>query len=114
MLLHGLILGILPAPNDVQYVEDPAGYLQISWEPPTLVSDELGSKNVNIDSRITHFMIYMTTTESTIVYNASGTSFTIENDNIPCSLSFQVAAVNPAGTGERSPLQTVNCELQGP
>ena len=115
LLLHGLILGILPAPNDVHYIEDSAGHLQISWEPPTLVSDELGSQNVYIDSRITHFMIYITTKESTIVYNASGTYFIFENDKIPCSLSFQVAAVNPAGVGERSPLQnlTVDCEFAG-
>ena len=114
LLLHGLILGILPAPNDVHYIEDPAGHLLIFWEPPTLVSDELGSQNININSRITHFMIYITAKESTTVYNASGTSFTFENDNISCSLSFQVAAVNPAGVGERSPLQTVNCEFQSP
>ena len=105
-------LGILPAPNNVHYIEDPAGHLQIHWEPPTLVSDELGSQNVKIDSRITHLMIYITTEESTIVYNASGTSFFFENDNVSCSLSFQVAAVNPAaGVGERSHLQTINCEF---
>ena len=95
----------------MHYIEDPAGHLQIHWEPPTLESDELGSQNVNIDSRITHFMIYITTKESTIVYNASGTSFTFENDKIPCSLSFQVAVVNPAGVGEHSPLQTIDCEF---
>ena len=119
LLLHGLILGILPAPNDVHYIEDPAGHLQILWEPPTLFSDEFESQNVSInnylkrDARIIHYIIYITTEESTIVHNASGTYFIFENDNIPCSLSFQVAAVNPAGVGERSPLQnlTVDCEF---
>ena len=114
LLLHVLILGILPAPNNVQYSEDPTGYLQILWEPPTLVSD---SQNVRIDSRITHFITYITTDseESTIVqvYNASGTSFAIGIDKIPCSFWFQVAAVNPAGVGERSPPQnlTLDCEF---
>ena len=111
-------LGILPAPKNVQYSdsEDPAaGHLQIFWEPPTLVSDKFGPQNVSIDSRITHFKIYITTEESTIVqiYNASGTSFSFENGNISCSFWFQVAAVNPAGVGERSPSQnlTFDCEL---
>ena len=95
----------------MHYIEDPAGYLQIFWEPPTLFSDELGSQNVSIDSRITHFSIYITTKESTAVYNASGTSFTFENDNTSCSLSFQVAAMNPAGVGECSPPQIIDCEF---
>ena len=109
-----LLIGILPAPNDVNYnLEDPAGCLQISWEPPTLASDELGSQNVSVDFRITHFIIYITNESTTAVYNASGTSFAIEIDKIPCSFWFQVAAVNPAGVGERSPPQiaTFNCEL---
>ena len=108
---HGPILGILPAPNAVHYIEDPAGYFKVHWEPPTLVSDEFDSQNVSIDSRITHFIIYITVNESTTVYNASGTSFDFENDNLSCSLSFQVAAENPAGVGERSPLHTIHCEL---
>ena len=101
----------------MHYIEDPAGHLKILWEPPTLFSDEFESQNVSInlkrDARIIHYMIYITTEESIIVHNASGTYFIFENDNIPCSLSFQVAAVNPAGVGERSPLQnlTVDCEF---
>ena len=105
--MASIILGILPAPKNIQYSEDPAGHLQIFWEPPTLVSDKLGSRNISIDSRITHFKIYITTEESTIVqvYNASRTSFAIGIDKIPCSFWFQVAAVNPAGVGEHSPPQ---------
>ena len=114
-MVHGLILGILPAPNNVQYSKDLAGYLQIFWEPPTLASNKLGSQNVRIDSRITYFEIYITIEESTIVqvYNASETSFAIGIDKIPCSFWFQVAAVNPAGAGERSPPQnlTFDCEF---
>ena len=113
-LFHGLILGILPAPNNVQYDKDPAGHLQIFWEPPTLVSDKLGSQNVRIDSKITHFEIYITTGESTIeqVYNASGTSFSIGIDKIPCSFWFQVAAVNPAGVGKPSTPQIVTFDSE--
>ena len=116
MSFHGLghILGILPAPNNVHYnIEDPAGYLQISWEPPTLVSDEPGSQNVSVDSRITHFIIYITNESTATVYNTSGTFFAIRTDEISCSFWFQVAAVNSAGMGEYSPPQiaTFNCEL---
>ena len=93
------------------YIEDPSGYLQISWEPPTLDSDQLDSQNISSkrDARIIHYKIYITTEESTIVqvYNASGT------DKIPCSFWFQVAVVNPAGVGERGPSQnlTFDCEF---
>ena len=106
---------MLPAPNNVRYNQDPAGYLQILWEPPTLVPDILGSQNVGIDSwtRITHFLIYITNGLTTTVYNASVTSFTIGIDEISCSFWFQVAAVNPAGVGKCSPPQnlTFDCEL---
>ena len=116
MALIIMIIGILPAPNDVHYnnmIEDPAGYLQISWEPPTLASDELGFQNVSVDSRITHFIIYITneSTTTVTVYNASGTSFAIGTDEISCSFWFQVAAVNPAGVGERSSPQMFDGEF---
>ena len=116
--MHDLFyVGILPAPNDVHYIEDPPGYLQILWEPPTLDSDELVLQNISIrrDARIIRYTIYITTEESTIVqvYYASGTSFAIGIDKIPCSFWFQVAAVNPAGVGERSSPQnlTFDCEF---
>ena len=120
---HDLVLGILPAPNNVHYnniiIDDPPGYLQILWEPPILDSDELDSQKFNTtikrDARIIHYTIYITTEESIIVqvYNASGTSFSFENVNISCSFWFQVAAVNPAGVGERSHPQilTFDCEI---
>ena len=94
-------------------IEDPAGHLQIFWDPPTLFSDEPGSQNVSIDSRITHFILYIITNESTTDYNASWTNFTIEIYKIPCSFWFQVAAVNPAGVGECSPPQnsSLDCEF---
>ena len=101
------------------YIEGPAEYLQILWEPPILDSDELDLQNISIrrDARIIHYIIYITAEESTIVhvqvYNASGTFFVIGIDKIPCSFWFQVAAVNPAGVGERSPPQnlTFDCEF---
>jgi hypothetical protein len=116
--MHDIILGILPAPTDVHYniIEDPPGYLQILWAPPTLDSDELDLQNASIkrDARIIRYTIYITTEESTIVqvYNASGTSFIIGIDKIPCSFWFQVAVVNPAGMGERSVLQNLNFDSE--
>ena len=57
-------------------------------------------------------MIYITINGTTTDYNVSGTSFTFENDNnVPCGFSFQVAAVNPAGEGERSQPQIIDCEF---
>ena len=119
LYMHDLVLGLLPPPNDVHYIiiEDPAGCLQILWEPPTLVFDQLDFQNINIrrDARIISYTIYITNEGSTIVqvYNALGTSFAIGTDKILCSFWFQVAAVNPAGVGERSPPQnlTFDCEL---
>ena len=117
--MHDLLnVGILPAPNDVHYIiiENPPGYLQILWEPPILDSDELDLQNISItrDARIILYTIYITTEESTIVqvYNASGTSFAIGIDKIPCSFWFQVAAVNPAGVGEHSPPQNLTFECE--
>ena len=110
-------VGILPAPNNVHYIEDPPGYLQILWEPPTLDSDEFDSQNyisIKRYARINSYTIYITTEESTTVqvYNASGTSFAIGIDKIPCSFWFQVAAVNPAGVGERSPPQNLTFDRE--
>jgi hypothetical protein len=39
--MHDIVLGILPAPNDVHNSENPPGYLQILWEPSALDSNEL-------------------------------------------------------------------------
>ena len=92
----------------MHYIKDSPGYLQILWEPPSLDSDELDLHNISIkrDARIIYYTIYIITEDlgSTIVqvYNASGTSFAIGIDKIPCSFWFQVAAVNPAGMGEHS------------
>ena len=115
-----ITIDVLPPPSDVHFIDqlqDPAGQLQklITWQQPTLFNYEFGSQIVSIDSRITHYLIYIAAEELIIVYNSSRTSFNInlQVDNISCSLSFQVAAVNPAGMGEPSPLQIVNCKLPG-
>ena len=80
-------IGILPAPtNHVQYSDQsPTGQLQIIWEPPTLLSNELELNNlqIRVDPRIIHYIIYIIMEESTVVsYNTSGTSFTIEPGNV--------------------------------
>ena len=108
-----ILIGILPAPNHVQYSDQsPTGQLQIMWEPLILLNNELNLQ-ISVDHRITHYIIYITMEESVVAsYNISGTFFTIEHDNVSCSLSFQVAAVNSAGMGEFSPPQDVDCELQ--
>ena len=100
----------------MHYIEDPPGDLQISWEPPSLDSDELDSQNISIkrDAKIICYTIYITTEESAAVqvYNASGTFFAIGIDNISCNFWFQVAAVNPAGMGERSPPQNLTFDRE--
>ena len=107
-------IGILPAPSYVRYNnQNPVRQLQIMWKPPTLFNDEFHSPNVIIDSRITHYVLSITAEDLTIVYYTLETYFSIELqlNNIPCSLSFQVAAVNPAGIGEHSPPQNIDCEF---
>ena len=78
------------------------------WQPPTLFT----SQNVGVDSRITHYVVSIIS-EDTMIVNTSETletSFSPELDNVPCSFSFHVAAVNPAGIGEHSHPQYVDCE----
>ena len=76
------------------------------WKPPNL----FGSQNVSIDSRITHYIVSIFSEDSMTTSNISGTSVSTDISNT-CYPSFQVVAVNPAGTGEPSPLQGVDCEL---
>ena len=105
-------IGILPAPSYVQYnSQSLTGRLQIMWEPPTLLRSEFS--HINVEPRIIQYVLIITTGETVMVHNTSETSFNIELlDNSSCSLSFQVAAVNPAGMGEFSPPQDVDCKLQ--
>ena len=106
------IVATLPAPSNVHYISQaPTGQLQIMWEPPSLLLLSSESHNETIDSRITHYIVFITTEESVIVNSTSETFLNLELSNRSCNLSFQVAAVNPAGIGEPSPIQTVDCEL---
>ena len=90
--------------------QDSAGQLQIMWEPPKAVN-ELVFRNINIDFRITHYIISIITEDLMTTRNISGTSFSIDISNMSCSLMFQVVVVNSAGMGEPSPSQVVDCEL---
>ena len=105
--------GILPAPSHVQYnSQSLTGWLQIMWEPPTLLRSEF-SLQINVEPRIIQYVLIITTEETVMVHNTSETSFIFELlDNSSCSLSLQVAAENPAGVGEFSPPQDVDCKLQ--
>ena len=77
------------------------------WQPPTLFI----SQNVSVDSRITHYVISIISEDTKIIsIETPETSFSPELDNVSCSFSFQVAAVNPAGEGERNQLQIIDCE----
>ena len=77
------------------------------WQPPTLFTPQ----NVSVDSRITHYVVFIISEDTTIIsIDTPETSFSPELDNASCRFSFQVAAVNPAGEGECSQLQIVNCE----
>ena len=104
--------GILPAPSHVQYnSQSLTGWLQMMWEPPTLLRSELS--HINVEPRIIQYVLIIATEETVMVHNISETSFNFELlDNSSCSLSFKVAAVNPAGMGEFSPPQDVDCKLQ--
>ena len=77
------------------------------WQPPTLFTPQ----NVSVDSRITHYVVSIISENTMIIsIEAPETSFSPELDNVSCKFSFQVAAVNPAGIGEHSHLQNVECE----
>ena len=106
------VVATLPAPSNVHYISQaPTGQLQIMWEQPSLLLLSSESHNITIDSRITHYIVFVTTEESVIVNSISETFLNLEHGNISYNLSFQVAAVNSAGIGEPSPLQNVDCEL---
>ena len=100
--------GTLPPPSNVHYTsQGPGGRLQIMWQPPTLFTPQ----NVSVDSRITHYVISIISEVTMIIsIETLETSFSPELDNVSCRFSFQVAAVNPAGIGEYSYPQNVDCE----
>ena len=74
------------------------------WQPPTLFTPQ----NVSVDSRITHYVVSIIS-ENTMIITPEA-SFSPELDNTSCRFSFEVAAVNPAGDGEHSQLQIIDCK----
>ena len=102
------LTGTLPPPNNVHHTsQGPGGKLQIMWQIPTLFTPQ----NVSVDSRITHYVVSIISEDTKIIsIETSETSFSPDLDNISCKFSFHVAAVNPAGIGEHSRSQDVDCE----
>ena len=79
------------------------------WQPPSLFT----SQNVSVDSRITHYIVSITSedTANISIVETPEISLRLDLDNESCRFSFQVAAVNPAGIGEHSHPQIINCEF---
>ena len=102
------ISGPLPPPNNVHHTsQGPDGRLQMTWQPPTLFAPQ----NVSVDSRITHYVVFIISEDAMIIsIETPEPSFSPELDNASCRFSFQVAAVNPAGEGEHSQLQIIDCK----
>ena len=103
-----LSLDTIPAPYSLQY-DDRNGLL--SWSPPLLKASH--SVNVTVTLRITHYIIYiidqtngLTTNFTTTGPETSIAVFTVM-PTMPCSMSIEVSAVNPAGEGQMSPSITV-------
>ena len=89
------------------------------WAVPAAASRVDGfdtANSINIDLKITHYNIYITDiqTEQVTIYTSDVTSLMIADNNVPCSASVQVSAVNPAGEGQRSPGIEVNCKKISP
>jgi hypothetical protein len=85
----------------------------IRWSPPR--TDEILSNNISVALRITHYIIYVTDLQSGLLianFTTTGPETNISiidaMPNVPCSMSIQVSAVNPAGEGQRSTSITEN------
>ena len=101
----------IPAPHGVQYSASD-GVLR--WSPPH-TEEVLDSSNISVDLKITHYIIYVTDLQTGLLianFNTTGpeTNITIFGamSYVPCSMSIQVSAVNPAGEGQRSKYITNN------
>ena len=89
---------------------------QLSWEPPVLLSEGHTPENVSTDPHIEGYFVYVSDTilmsgDVKEIYTSDTYLMNISSIIISCSFSVQVAAVNPAGVGQRSTKQTINCEL---
>ena len=65
--------------------------------------------NVSVALRITHYIIYITDLQTGLLmtnFTTTGPDTNISilesMPEVPCSMSIQVSAVNPAGEGQRS------------
>ena len=102
----------LPAPNNVHLNQRSA---QLSWKPPVLLSEEYTLESISTDSRIKGYFVYIS--DSMMMLGDVQETFTSETHlNITsiimlCRVSVQVAAVNPAGIGQRSTKQILSCEF---
>ena len=103
----------IPAPYDVQYN---VTHGVLHWSPPHFIKEfELGNGNISFDFRITHYIIYVTDQQTGLLmtnFTTTGpetnTSLLESMPDVPCSMSIQVSAVNPAGEGQRSTSITEN------
>ena len=103
----------IPAPENVQYnTNDDV----VHWSPPLAQTEGLPSNNISVTLRITHYVIYVTDIQSGIlISNLTTTGLETSYEaildamsDVPCSMSIQVSAVNPAGEGQRSTSITKN------
>ena len=73
------------------------------------------TQHVRIDSRITLYHIYFSFTDELSdpeVFISSALNLTLYPNNVSCNFSFQVAAVNLAGIGEKSASKSIDCKHQ--
>ena len=87
----------------------------LSWSPP-LLEDIFANHSIDVTLRITYYIIYitdltngLTTNFTTTGLETSITIFTVM-PTMPCSMSIEVSAVNPAGEGHRSTSIIIDCE----
>ena len=103
----------LPAPNNVHFNQHSA---QLSWEPPVLLSEGHTPENVSTDPHIEGYFVYVSDTKLMSgdvkeIFTSKTHLLNFSSIIMSYSFSVQVAAVNPAGIGQRSTKQILNCEF---
>ena len=103
----------LPAPNNVNFSQHSA---RLSWEPPVLLSEGHTLENVSTDPHIKGYFVYVSdiklmSGDVKEIFTSKTHLLSISSIIMSCSFSVQAAAVNPAGIGQRSTKQTLNCEF---
>ena len=104
-----MLKGNIPAPQEVYY-DGSSGIVR--WKSPLNNEDILGV-NITSDFRITHYIIYVTDTQTEVTHMGSVTEMTyfVGNLNLSCNFIIQVSAVNPSSEGIRSTNITVDSKL---